>query len=225
MTPQLIRVGQGKLPVVIVDNLAFDPAELVGLAKAMAPFPKDTQSYYPGLRRPITREDGAAFGYVEALLEAVASVIGGGFDVDGFELVDASFSMVTTSPDRLSAAQRAPHFDSVDAHYLAVLHYLSGVEESGTAFYRQRATGIEAIDATNIDRFIAFAKRESAQLFGYTTGTNAFFEMIGSVEAQPGRLVIYPGNLLHSGLIVGGEALSDDPATGRLTTNIFVQAY
>ena len=225
MAPQLIRVGEGDHPIVIVDDLPFDTAGLVALARAMVPFPTDTQSHYPGLRRTIGRDDDAAFDYVERLLEATAPVIGGGFDVDGFDLCSASFSMVTTPPERLSVAQRAPHFDSVDARYLAVLHYLSGVEGSGTAFYRHRATGIEVIDPGNLARFVSIAKRESMQLFGYTTSSNAYFEQIGSVNARPGRLVIYPGNLLHSGLIVDGSPMSDDPATGRLTTNIFIQAH
>lgn len=225
MVPRLIRVGRGQCPVVIIDELAIDIGHLVALAQTMIPFPVDTKSYYPGLRRPIEDHERDAFDYVGTLLEAVAGVIGGGFDVDGFDLVGASFSMVTTPADRLIPAQRAPHFDSIDSKYLAILHYLSGVEGSGTAFYRQRATGIETVDASNVDRFVTVARRESAQLSGYTAGSNLFFEMIGSVEAQPGRLVIYPGNLLHSGLIAGGASLSDDPASGRLTTNIFIQAH
>src|SRR5256885_8792614 len=51
--------------------------------------------------------------------------------------------MVTTRPSDLSPAQRAPHFDSPDPRYYALLHYLRVPPGSGTAFYRQRSTGIE----------------------------------------------------------------------------------
>ena len=65
-----------------------------------------------------------------------------GGDVEGFDWIEGSFSMVTAPPASLSPAQRAPHFDAVDPGYLAVLHYLSDTSGSGTAFYRQRSTGI-----------------------------------------------------------------------------------
>jgi hypothetical protein len=223
MRPELRRFGEHQSPVVLVDNATGDPGATTALAAALAPFPPAQGSYYPGLRRFLTDQDTAAMDYVHTLLENLSPFIGGGFDVERFDLVEASFSMVTTPPAALTPPQRAPHFDSTDPLYLAVLHYLS--DTPGTAFYRQRATGIERVDDANKERFIAAARRESDALSGYIAGSNAAFEQIGKVEGLADRAVIYSGCLLHSGLITPGLPLDADPCTGRLTCNIFVKGH
>lgn len=220
MTPDLRRVGEARSPVVVIDDFTGAVNEVVELAVAMAPFPSGSGSYYPGLRRPITVGD-AAYGYVERLLQTAAPFIGGGFDVDTFDLLEASFSMVTAAPDTLDPAQRAPHFDSTDPDYLAVLHYLS--DTPGTAFFRQRATGIELVDDGNIDAFVATARRVNADLSGYIHGSNPHYDQIGQIEGVRDRLAIYRGSMLHSGIIPADMAFSADPRLGRLTANIFIK--
>lgn len=220
MKPDLRRVGEARSPVVVIDDFSGAVDEVVGLAAAMAPFPSSGGTYYPGLRQPITAGH-AAYGYVERLLEAAGPFIGGGFDVDTFELLEASFSMVTTPPGALDPAQRAPHFDSTDPDYLAVLHYLS--DTPGTAFFRQRATGIELVDDRNVDRFVATARRVNGDLSGYTAGPNQHYDQIGQIEGLRDRLAIYRGSMLHSGLIPPDMAFSADPRLGRLTANIFIK--
>lgn len=220
MKPELRRVGEAQNPVVVVDDFTGVVDEVVELAAAMAPFPASSGSYYPGLRQPIAVGD-AAYNYVERLLRAAGPFIGGGFDVDTFELLEASFSMVTTAPGALDPAQRAPHFDSTDPDYLALLHYLS--DTPGTAFFRQRATGIELVDDGNVDRFVATARRVNGDLSGYTHGSNLHYEQIGQVEGVRDRLAIYRGSMLHSGIIPPDMIFSADPRLGRLTANIFVR--
>ncbi len=225
MKPQLLRFGNSQSPVVVVDGFSQSVAHLRGIAKAMAPFGCTETSYYPGLRRLITAADTAAFAYVERTLESCAPFIGGAFDIDAFDWDEASFSLVTATPDSLLPTQRAPHFDTIDGKYLAILHYLSSTPDTGTAFYRHIATGIEQITADNVAQFVATAMRENEQSpqTGYITGTNLFYEQIGFIEAVPDRLTIYQGCLLHSGLIPPGMTFSDDPLQGRLTANIFVK--
>lgn len=225
MRPSLLRFGLSQAPVVVVDDFSRDVGPIVDIAAALAPFPTSKGNYYPGLRRTIGEGDAAAYAYVERMLETAATFIGGAFETDGFDLLEASFSMVTIAPDALTAAQRVPHFDSTDPKYLAVMHYLGGVEGSGTAFYRQRETSIETVDETNLARFVSTAKRDGAELSGYIAGSGPHFEQIGAVEAVPDRLVIYQGCLLHSGIIPETMSLSPDPRRGRLTANIFVRAH
>jgi hypothetical protein len=220
MTPELRRMGEARSPVVVIDDFTGAVDEVVELAAAMAPFPSSSGTYYPGLRCPIAVGD-VAYGYVERLLEAAGSFIGGGFDVDTFELIEASFSMVTAAPGTLDPAQRAPHFDSTDPDYLALLHYLS--DTPGTAFFRQRATGIELVDDRNIDRFVATARRVNDDLSGYTFGSNLHYEQIGQIEGVRDRLAIYRGSMLHSGIIPPDMVFSADPRLGRLTANIFIK--
>ena len=219
MTPSLRRVGAVGAPVVVVDDFTGDLPAIVDLAAAMAPFPR-AQNYYPGLRRQIARGD-AANAYVDAAMRAAAPFIGGAFDASRFDLIEASFSMVTAAPGELSPPQRAPHFDSTNPGYLALLHYLT--DTAGTAFYRQRTTGIERIDDANAPRFIATARAESAARDGYINESDDQFEQIGAVEGRADRLTIYQGSLLHSGIIPADMTFSDDPRTGRLTANFFVQ--
>jgi len=220
--PELYRFGQSRQPVVTVDGVTGDPAAVVAIAAALAPFPV-SQTYYPGLRRIFTETDSAAFAYACGLLEAAAPFIGGGFDADSFDLIEASFSIVTASPGALTPAQRAPHFDSTDPNYIAVLHYLTDTPGSGTAFYRQRSTGIELVDDANHPAFVAAAKAQSGGLAGYTNASNAHFEQVGRIDAVPDRLVIYRGALLHSGIIPPDMNFSADPRQGRLTANLFIR--
>ena len=228
MRPELRRVGNSQSPVVVIDEFSGDSEAVARLAEALAPFPAIDHNYYPGVRRLIFETDADANAYVNRTCEAAAQFIAGAFDVDGFDLLEASFSMVTARPSELSLPQRAPHFDSPDQKYYALLHYLRVPANSGTAFFRQRSTGIERVTAANISTFVRKAEAEAAQLAphsGYIHGSDAFFERIGAVEAVPDRLVIYQGSLLHSGIIPAGMNFSSDPREGRLTANLFVRGH
>lgn len=222
MRAGLTHVGEGRSPVLTVDGLV-DPAALVAAATRLAPFPPARGNAYPGLRRHIGPGDAAAARLARETLRALVPAINGAFAADGFDLVEASFSIVTVAGADLTPVQRAPHFDSTDPNYLAVLHYLSGVDGSGTAFYRHRASGVERVGEDNRARYLAVAAGEAPQWDGYVDGTNAWYEQIGAVAARPGRLIAYPGSLLHSGLIPPTLALSPDPGRGRLTANYFLR--
>lgn len=223
MTPALQRFGTSQSPVVTIDGFSGDAGAVVEIAAALAPFPATHGTYYPGLRRIITPTDTDANAYVEGILNAAAPFIGGAFEFERFDLIEASFSMVTAAPSALSPQQRVPHFDSTDPAYIALLHYLS--DTPGTAFYRQRMTGIETVTDRNMGSYIHAAKRESATLIGYTSESNQHFEQIGQIAGTADRLAIYQGCLLHSGIIPAGMAFSDDPRRGRLTANIFIKGY
>jgi hypothetical protein len=219
MTPRLDRFGVEQTPVMTLDGAGPPVAEIVKLAAALGSFPA-AGNHYPGLRRMLTEGDGAAFDYVVGVLEAAAPYIAGAFDLDRFELIEAGFSLVTTRPEALSPVQRAPHFDTVEPDVFAILHYLS--ETDGTAFFRHRATGVEVVSSKNLDRFVAAARRTPAPA-GYVHASNAHYERTGMVEGRAGRLVAYPGGVLHSGLIPIDFEPSVDPARGRLTCNMFIR--
>jgi hypothetical protein len=223
--PELHRIGESQSPIVVIDEFSGELGPILEIATALAPYPPHT-NYYPGLRRVITRADEAADAYVVETCERAGQFIAGAFDMDRFDLLEASFSMVTTDPAKLSPAQRAPHFDTTDQKHLALLHYLRVPAGTGTAFYRQRSTGIERVTESNLEQFVRVAKADAARLptgSGYIQGSDHFFEQIGAVEAVPDRLVIYHGSLLHSGIIPEGMAFSSDPREGRLTANLFVR--
>lgn len=221
--PHVQQLGNTASPLIVVDGVTGNVAAVGEMAAALAPFPPARGNAYPGLRRFIGANDAQAAGYARNLLRALAPAINAAFDVDGFDLLTASFSMVTARPELLSPAQRAPHFDSTDPLYLAVLHYLGGTDGSGTAFYRQRSTGIERVTAENGAAFVSAAQREAGGWTGYIGASNPSFERIGGVAAMPDRAIVYQGSLLHSGTIPDDLPFSDDPRIGRLTANFFVR--
>jgi hypothetical protein len=228
MKPALRRFGRGEHPVVIIDDFSGDVRATIDTAAALAPYPSVAHNYYPGLRRIITEADEVANAYVDRTLERAAQFIAGAFDCDGFDFIEASFSMVTADPDALEPRQRAPHFDPTDPKYLAVLHYLNVGRGTGTAFYRQRSTGIERVTESNLGTFVRTARQDAANLpagSGYIEGSDDYFEQIGAVDAIVDRLIIYQGGLLHSGIIPEDMNRSSDPRLGRLTANLFVRAH
>jgi uncharacterized protein DUF6445 len=226
--PQLLRLGNSHSPVVIVDEFSGAVERVARLADELAPFPPTKGNYFPGVRRKITQADHEAYDYVCETCRQAAPFIGGAFDVEGFDLTEASFSLVTLPPNELQIRQRQPHFDSPEQAVLAMLHYLRVPSGSGTAFYRHRGTGIERVTETSVNRFAMTARSEGARLpenSGYMHGSDDFFEQIGTVEAIPDRLVIYHGSLLHSGVIPPDMVFSDDPRQGRLTANFFLREH
>jgi hypothetical protein len=226
--PELRRVGYEQNPVVVIDGFSGAVEEIGRLADALAPFPSTQGNYYPGVRRPIGEDDESAHAYVVETCNRAAPFIGGAFDFENFDLNEASFSLVTLQPKDLKPVQRAPHFDSPVPGILAILHYIRVPEGSGTAFYRHRATGIERVTVENVHRLATQAADELTKLApdsGYINDSDQFYEQIASIEAIPDRLIIYPGNLLHSGVIPPGMSFSADPRSGRLTANIFIRGF
>ena len=225
MKPELRRFGKSQTPVVVIDDFSGSLDHILEIADELAPFPRHT-NYYPGLRRIFTAADTAANAYVEQTCERGAQLIANAFGIDLFDLVEASFSMVTLGPSELTPPQRAPHFDTTDQKDLALLHFLRAPPTSGTAFYRQRATGIERVTDSNASVYVAVAEVQIPQLpagSGYFHGSDEFYEQIGAVEAVPDRMIIFQGSLLHSGIIPTDMPLTGDPRHGRLTANIFVR--
>jgi hypothetical protein len=112
--PSLRHFGESQSPVVVIDDFTGAPEEVARVANALAPFPSIADNHYPGLRRLISRSDAEADAYVERACNDAAQFIAGAFGTDRFDLVEASFSLVTSRPDQLTQVQRAPHFDSTD---------------------------------------------------------------------------------------------------------------
>lgn len=217
--PKLNRFGETPVPVMSVDAIGVAPECVIELAQPFAPFPPAT-NHYPGVRHIVAERDGAAFDYIVNLLEEATPYLAGAFDFDRFELTEASFSMVTVPPERLTFVQRAPHFDDVDPNIIAVLHYLADC--AGTAFFRHCETGMEMISPATLGAYVEAARRTPAGV-GYVGLDDPYFSCTGKVAGVAGRLVAYPASALHSGIIPTGFEPSTDPFRGRLTTNIFIR--
>ncbi len=217
-----LRVGREGHPVLILDGLLAGAENLVDFAAetaTLAPV-KAAANFYPGVRAP------APPGYVQALITALRPHLAEPFGAPagGKAHVTCALSMAILPADQASLAQRLPHIDTTAPTQLAILHYLCGPEHGGTAFYRHRATGFEAIDPQRGTAYLAALRREmaegSADRDGYITASDAVFEQTAVVAPAFNRIVVYASNLLHAGMLRDRPA-SADPRLGRLTANTF----
>ena len=216
---ELKRLGKDGEPLVIIDNFSGHVEQL----RAMGCAAKYEQAGvdYPGLRA--TCDPSYLDLRRDLMMQAVQKVFG---LTRSIRCEVASFSLVTLTESELSGRQCIPHHDHSDAGWVAIMHYLDGPETGGTAFYRHRRTGFEAITR---EREAAYAQALEAdeREFGppphqYPYGDDERYEMIEEVKAQPDRLILYRGRQLHSGVIPDPAALSPDPQKGRLTVNMFL---
>ncbi|MDG2532219.1 DUF6445 family protein [Sphingomonas sp. HITSZ_GF] len=212
------RIGREGQPIAIVDGFHPDPDSL--RAAALAARFEAGRHHYPGIRAALPAD------YFARVRPALLPVLRDVLEVAGVELLDASFSMVTTPVAELGVEQRLPHVDAVQPGRIALVHYLSDGGD-GTAFFRHRATGFETIDTARSPGYLATLNAElraDPPEAAYPFDDTALFERIQHVEARYNRAVIYRSALLHSGAIAPGAALDSDPATGRLTATAFLAA-
>lgn len=213
--------------ILVVDDFMDEADLLRAQGIAMAPFEPEAKTYYPGLRRIITDNDSDTREHVHEAMNALAPLMHQVFGVNRLTATEATFCLVTKRAEALDIVQHIPHVDHVDPKFFAFLHFLSPTPQGGTSFYRHRATGYERLDANRVTIYEAALARELA-LFGpqpvaFIGESTGLFERIGFFEGIYNRLLIYQGANLHSGFIPPDFVYSDDPATGRLTFNIFVQ--
>jgi hypothetical protein len=212
-----IQVGDSGFPLLCIDDFFPDPDSLVAGAER-ADF-IEVGSRYPGVRASAPPE------YVEHLLESLSPLVEAHFGAPPQEDLElCAYSMVTLAPGELRAIQRIPHFDGPEPRRIAFLHYLCNAEQGGTSFYRHRVTGLERITP---DRTDEYTRRVVAEIkakqpaHGYVDGDTPYFEKLHGVDAAFNRLIVYPGNALHSGDIAAHGVRSEDPRRGRLTINGF----
>ena len=220
--PEIVarRIGLEQQPIVIVDGFHSDPDRLC-MAAQSTPF-EAASRHYPGIRAPLPSD------YFAQVRVPLVSALHEAFGHDGtIDLIDASFSIVTTPPAALTIEQRLPHVDAVQPNRIALVHYLSRDDRDGTAFFRHRATGFETIDEQRSKAYFALLNgelRETALPQAYVDDSNPLFERIAVFEARPNRAIIYRSASLHSGAIRPGAMLDASPATGRLTVTAFLSA-
>jgi len=220
-TLEVRRVGGAGTPVVVIDDFALDLGEIIDYGCREADYRPDGSSMYPGLRAALPK------AYVRAVLTRIYRLL---FDVyqvppnRGMKTVNAVYSLIATPEAELRPAQCRPHFDSCGPYYLAILHYLNPGRFCDTGLFRHRATGLERVTETTVEKYLRACEDEGAgdNHAGYIKGSNEEYELYDRIEYRPNRLVAYPGSLLHSGLVDPAVDVNPDPRSGRLTANIFV---
>lgn len=218
-------VGEEKTPVIVIDDYAKDCAPVLQHA-CQQNYTFDKSGYYPGLRAPAPKS------YVFSLLKSIYETLRDVYAVPStyeFKPRLGYYSLVSLPPEELSLLQRIPHFDSNNSYYLAVLHYLNPGNFGGTAFFRHKPTGFERIGNARVDEYIRSVQdcfsHSGEPESKYIAGNTEQYEICDTVDYQQNRLVIYPGSLLHSGMVDPSVDVNADPQSGRLTGNIFVEFY
>ncbi|MCW8834481.1 MAG: DUF6445 family protein [Colwellia sp.] len=218
-----VFIGEEQTPLLIVDDFAKNPEDIIAYAGDGASFKAGPKNFYPGKRKPVPsqyseqicqrylREFRQYFGFKQA---RKAKSVGSALAIAG------------TPVEELRPIQMLPHIDTPQSNQLAVVHYLCSSEHGGTAFYRHKQTGYETITPERLNKYASQVKKEAIanQLHktpSYMNGSNSMFEQLYSVEASMNRAIIYPSNLLHSGNI-NPLFLSLSPKKGRLTIGSFI---
>ena len=213
--------------LVVIDDFLSDAQGAVEIAKAIEPFAPERATAYPGLRHQLTPDQSQGAAYVRAVLAAAAPVVCRMYGVRSFDIVEASFSIVTRRPADLEPRQRLPHFDSFDPDHVAILHHLHRLPDTGTAFYRHSRTGFEtASEARRSALEVAWAQDQidyGDPKAAFAAESDGRYERIFSVAGRFNRLLVYQGALFHSGILPPDFAFDSNPATGRLTGTIFLK--
>jgi len=216
---EILRQGREQEPVIVIDDYARDPEQLIDEAAALSYRPIGPN--YPGVRAE------APLALAASIRNSLAELIRKTFGLaDPLNRIECYFSLLTTPPGELALIQRLPHFDGVGPARIAVLHHLGRAERGGTAFYRHRSTGFETITEA---RLPAYNQAVNAELhrFGlpeaaYVGGDTPIYERIAGYEARFNRLLVYRGNTLHSAEVPPDLPLTADPRTGRFSVNSFI---
>jgi hypothetical protein len=217
---QKLKIGREQAPLIVIDNLVADPAELVDIA-AGKQF-GDVASYYPGVRTK------APLTYQRFIIEQLRAVFCDyfGLDAGALRFTACHFSLVTTPAEKLAYLQRIPHIDSFAGSELAFVHYLFKPDFGGTAFYRHRKTGFEYIDQARKAEFWRCREEEESgpdsPPMGYINGDTPLYEQIDQREGVFNRMLVYRRNSLHSGAINPNFTVDASPRTGRLSINGFL---
>jgi hypothetical protein len=212
--------SQQKHRVIVLDDFLLEPDAAIANAK-LQKFAEITPQY-PGLRAAL--EPDVSNNWLEALSALLSSVFGapaGRWSMQGWH------SIVTSSPKDLQPIQCLPHVDGTDPGQIAMMLYLHRTGHGGTAFFRHKATGLEALTAETFPEYSASLHREVAKTGlppkAYVTDGAPHFERTYQTGGRFNQAVFYRGNILHSGVINNEEPLSDDPSTGRFTINAFLR--
>ena len=217
---EMRRVGREGHPLLIIDNVMSEPERLIEIART-AVFERPAHTRYPGLNAPLPDY------YGQGILSVVNPLLARGFGMPAHlrKTMFGFLALATQPPEDLEPIQKVPHHDSPDPFRIAMVHYLCQDMAGGTAFFRHKATGFEGVDARRRPDYVreATAELEAAggQLTRHVTGETPNYEMIDFAELKFNRLIIYRSHVLHSGLLEGAH-LTDDPLTGRLTANSFI---
>ncbi len=214
------KIGTDDQPIVVIDDF-FPDAEALRAFASNADF-VPALNLYPGVRA-VLPDDYWSLAQIRTCQIAIAKA----FNLSGsIDLIDASFSIVTTAPSALNVGQCLPHADAFSPRHIALVHYLSHDTSDGTAFYRHRSTGLQSISerdrATYFQHLDDDLRRYGPPPRDYIRGDTEMFDQLLEIDGKFNRAILYRGQQLHSGAIGPHTTFAADPLQGRLTITAFM---
>jgi hypothetical protein len=221
--PSIELIGKNKTPVIIIDNYADNLDEIIEQVVSNSLFNPDEVTSYPGVRSPIPKD--LVVNYLKPLIQVIYGIYKFSDSLQPSPK-DNYFSLTATQPNELLSIQTWPHFDTTNPNLIAVIHYLGKGEHGGTGFFTHKKSGLERIEQKNKHYFYQCASEffhdENNKGLGYCQEQHSEFSCYKKIAYKPNRLIIFPGQLLHSTLVDLNTDIELNPASGRLTANMFV---
>lgn len=222
----MLKIGNEKTSVFIIDDFLVDTQPAIEYAAKQSFIAgKEHNNLYPGIRTPVDTDYGMT------VLNAIAPIFYNVIGVPAHLTLQpkiASYSLLTQDEKDLDLLQCIPHFDNTLTFSYAVLHYLNKGDFGGTGLYRHKPTGYENINAERKQHYIKSAQQHINSNGNperkYLTHSTDHYELLEVIDYKPNRLVIYPSTLLHSTFIENpAHDVNNNPESGRLTANIFIE--
>lgn len=204
--------------IVTIDEFLDQPDQVIEHA-CLQNFAQITPQY-PGVRAPL--DPGLCAAMIDSLSPCLSDWFG---TAHGRWSMQAWYSIVTSAPGDLLPIQRLPHVDGTDPNQIAMMLYLHRTGHGGTAFFRHKSTGYEALTDATYPHYRDQLQRDVARSglppAAYVTDGEPLFERTHATPGLFNQAVFYRGNILHSGVIDNSAPLLRDPRGGRLTINGF----
>jgi hypothetical protein len=214
-------VGHESSSVLTIGDALHDPTA-ARVAAQFAQYGVDSQ-YYPGIRAPLPAPlQREMLGLATRALQEAYGFAG------SLAWDSGHFALVCQPAADLSLMQRLPHYDGCSDQLYACVLYLATQDWGGTAFFRHRSTGFESISPGREQDYLARLQGDLAS-FGPPpqdsfAAPSQIYETTESFVAAYNRMLLYRGNMLHSGIIDSANVPPPSPDTGRLTITCFFRA-
>ncbi|MGH8032013.1 MAG: DUF6445 family protein [Luteimonas sp.] len=220
---EVLPVADGR-SCYVIDDALHDPEQLVAYAVAQrAGFVAAPYNAYPGLELRLLDDVTAR------LVDFFRVHLRQAFGARRVQRARSRLSMVTLPPDALRPSQWICHRDRIafaanQCIVASVLYLFRDCALGGTSFYTSKLSARDTAqlmrDSVTQDADTFAATHGVAR--GYMTGSNAYFDHALTVEARWNRLILYDGDLFHTGDIRAPQRMCADPVAGRLSFNGFL---
>lgn len=210
---------------VVIDDFLNDPKALLDHAcEQRNAFRYDHDNFFPGLEANLGRQ------FAIALEQYFMLHLRPHFQARRELGVACRMSMTTLQPTQLHPLQRLCHRDAESfppgvGIAAAVVYLFDHPALGGTSFYRPRRSDDEVRQL--LHRLQHASSEVCDQVLetkpAYLHASNAYFELMHTVEAKWNRAIFYEGTIFHAAQITQAELLNDDPRSARLALNGFIK--